>query len=654
MRNFFIALKNISPNALRFLRSQFDNRVPSDSTIRNWYANADLNCNTGIIKYSLKVLQRKVDEMAAKDQKLIGALLFDEMAIQKHFQFINNEMVGFENVPTIDRKQSKVAAQVIVFMLNGINVDLKLPVAYYYINKLDGDAKGLLLKMVIQKLSEAGVVVTSVTFDGARENPAMCETLGACLNVYSESFNPSFIVDGKKIYVLFDPSHDVKLVRGTVALKHVSDSNGKHINWNYFQKLVQFKSQRNFGDMAHKMTKEHICFASNPMKVRLAVETLSASCANAMEYLMKQGFSEFRGAESTIELIRYIDDTFNVCNSTKTSITKENILKRPWSAENVCQIREFCERSIEYIKRLRIKTDGGNFVQMCSSQKKTGFQGFIVSMHSLMNIYDDLVNKKRLVSSLTTHSFSQDHLEQYFGIIRSMNGSNNNPTCQQFNAAMRKTLANVTLFAPEKGNCTIFQDSNSTQNPYSNILKITSRKTKSVQFENINMHLTDDDIEPILIELSEIKETNALIDLSDLTIATIALNIERKMEAKFSCVQCANLFHENEKVHQIYQTHNDSRNVCRSTFEICQAANSFTKMELLKGQFDPRLMRGAIFNSLSPETLFTHSNFDDHTNHLKKDIIYDIIRHFIQIKGKMIAKNMTIETHSSRYREKLK
>lgn len=272
-----------------------------------------------------------------------------------------------------------------------------------------------------------------------------------------------------------------------------------------------------------------------------------------------------------------MDDTFNVCNSTKSSFAKENILKRPWNADNFHQILEFCEGSTKYIKELKIKTDAGRIVSLCKSVTKTGFQGFIVCMRSLINIYNDLIINKSLMSHFTTQALSQDHLEQLFGIIRSFNGSNNNPTCQQFNAAMRKILSNTTLHAPEKGNCTVLENSVPIQNPYSNILSITSRKTKKViRSENTHMALTDEDIEPILIELNEIKESsNKLIDLSDLTTANIALNIEQKMENKFTCQPCKNVFVQNEKVHRAFQSHSNSRKACQSTFEICQKANFF-------------------------------------------------------------------------------
>lgn len=356
-----------------------------------------------------------------------------------------------------------------------------------------------------------------------------------------------------------------------------------------------------------------------------------------------------------IRFIRWIDNTFNVCNSTQTSFTKENALKRPWNVDNFRQIVEFCEGSIEYIKGLQIKTESRQFVPLCSSANKAGFVGFITCMRGFINIYNDLVVNKSLMSHFETHAISQDHLEQLFGIIRSFNGSNNNPTCQQFNASMRKKLANATLHAPQKGNSTVLKDVVPIHNPYSNILKITSRKpNKAMQHANYSMELTNEDIEPILTELSLIKESkNKLIDLTDLTTANIALNIEKKMEQKFTCEDCKNVFTENDKVHQAFQTNIHSRKACKSTFEICHTADFFMKLEVLKGQFELKFIKEAIYHSLRPESLFTKSNFDDHPEHLKKDFICYIIEHFIKIKGQHIARTTTYKEHCKHLRRKL-
>lgn len=192
------------------------------------------------------------------------------------------------------------------------------------------------------------------------------------------------------------------------------------------------------------MTLAHIAWRSDPMKVRLAIGTLSASSANAIEYLMNEGYTEFAGAEHTVEFTRNIDDMFNVLNSTISSASKENILKIPMSAENTNVIRQLFDRCTEYIKGLQIKNENGRKRPLCTSINKTGFQGTIVNMCSVLSIYTDLADERKLICHLPVQNLSQDHLERAFGKLRSLNGSNNNPTCQQFNSGMRKLLANAT------------------------------------------------------------------------------------------------------------------------------------------------------------------------------------------------------------------
>lgn len=241
--------------------------------------------------------------MAGNDEKLIGALSFDEVALHKLLQFVNNEMLGYENCPIIEPKNAQIASEALVYMFKGINTNLKLPVAYYYANKLDAESKVPLSKDVIGSLLEVGVVLTSITFDGAPTNPLMVKILGADLNVFSDSFDPSFTHNGTQVNVIYDPSHMIKLVRGCLGDKGtLYERDGQSIQWIFFKRLVQYKKQRNFGDTIHKMTEAHMNWHSNPMKVKLAVETLSASTANAMEYLMDQGLPEFKNAAATIRL----------------------------------------------------------------------------------------------------------------------------------------------------------------------------------------------------------------------------------------------------------------------------------------------------------------------------------------------------------------
>lgn len=654
VRNFCISLNNTSPAAYRLLRNEFDGRIPAVVTLRSWHANADINSSPGILHQSLEILKRKVAEKAINKDLLTGALLFDEMAIRKLLQWSNNQMIGFENIPGKDCKTAQIAKDAVVFMFSSIDDSWQIPVAYYFIASLSGDEKCELLREVIRHILGCGVQLTNITFDGHKTNPAACQILGADLNVYSETFEPSFSVDSSKINIIFDPSHVIKLIRGAVAGGSIYDSENKLIKWIYLERLVRFEGRRNFASM-HKMTQAHIDFHSNAMNVKLAVQTLSASTANAIEFLMQQGHSEFKGAEATIKFIRMFNDIFDVFNSTKSSSSLKILLKRKMSEENAQQIFTLFQEATQYIKGLKYRNKSGKLTLLCTSVLKTGFQGSVVNMKSLMEIYEKLVASKQ-ITQIPTHYLSQDHLEVFFGKMRgfNFNGNNRNPTCQQFKATMRKLLANTTIHCSDEMNCRILEQS-SVYNPYSNISTITSRRPIKEDIIT-NQIFTPDDIETVMKELSEIQKVHPnsqLIDLTELTISYIASTIEATIEKSSKyCEFCKDVFRSNEKVNQAFTSQQHTRKACQSTFEICRTADYFLKLELLKGQFDFDLVYHAISSSLNLEKLYPNSSFEHSSNH-KIEHIKDILNLYIKYKCTYLAKTVSFGEVEKQIRETL-
>lgn len=566
-------------------------------------------------------------------------------------------MLGYETAPGTDPKNAQIAKEALVFMFTGINETLHLPVAYYFVNKLDSEKKAELVKNVIITILECGVILKSLTFDGFRTNPVVCRILGANLDVFSDSFDPSFIINGCQISTVFDPSHVMKLVRGSLSSKEVFfDSHGNQIKWKYFEHLVRFKYERNFGSM-HKLTSAHIGWKNDSMNVRLAIQIFGGSTGNAIEFLMNQGHTEFVAAAPTIQFIRLINDIFDVFNSTDSSNSNEKVLKRPMSAINMREIIELFETATNYIKGLQCRNDSGKKVPLCNSLIKTGFQGLVVNMRSFLTIYNDLVSEKQLMTQIPTKNMSQDHLEIFFGKIRGLNGSNTNPTCQQFKGAMQKLLNNTTQYYSQKGNCTVSNDSISIYNPYSNILSVTSRRPKpDMSVLSPNDIFTDEDTEILLKELSEIRKatsSNSLIDMTDITIAHLASLIESRIEnsSKFLCGLCKNVFSENNKVLRAFQSQTYTKRACQSTFEICRTADYFLKLEVLKGHFSFKLIHYTIFSSLVLDELYPSSVWLDHDGH-KPELIKYILCEFIGIKGRHIARTISFNEKASKDKRK--
>lgn len=398
------------------------------------------------MQYSLNVLKRRATEKSLKNEKLIGGLAFDEVKIHKLVQWIDNKMIGYENVPGIDPKSASVASEALVFMFVGVNDNLQLPVAYYYTNTLDAEMKTEVLENVIRAILKCeNVVLTSLTFDGFSTNQKACEILGANLKVSSDTFNPTVTVQNCELSVILDPSHMIKLVRGIISNQKVLyNSKGEKIEWSFFEELVKFSHAKFFWSM-HKLRQAHINWRSDPMKVILAVQTLGGSTANAIEFLMNQGHRQFTGANATVEFIRTWNDLFSALNSTYSSVSNKDILKRPISADNIVAIRELFGRAVEYIKGLKLKTAAGNIVPLCTNDNKTGFVGAIFNMHSVLKIYSIFVDETNSITKFPVHTLSQDHLEVLFGKLRALNGSNNNPTCQQ-TQMMSRCIIHIPIF----------------------------------------------------------------------------------------------------------------------------------------------------------------------------------------------------------------
>lgn len=603
-----------------------------------------------------KCVEKKVEEKAAKGEKFVLSLLFDEMAIRKHIQFTDSRMLGFEQFDGIDPAQAKPASNGIVYMVSAINDIFQLPVAYYFITTLNSTQKSLAMTKIAKAIIATGAILASITFDGIVTNPSMCAQLNANLDVYSNDFKPFFEIDGHRIFILYDPSHTEKLVRNVLGDKKVIyDDENNEIKWLYIERLVRCREDHNFW-ISHKLNRSHLDFRSNIMKVKIAAETLSGSAADSIDFLMKIGHPWFHNAHHTSTFIRYFNDAFDIFNS-KPNKFKENPLKRPLDCENAAQIFEIFNRTIDFILQLKIRTEkNGPLVNVCSSRVKTGFQGYVISMRSLMAIYKKYVVEDKVLSSIPTMSLSQDHLEIFFGRIRSLNGNNNNPTCQQFTSAYRRLLANTTVLYSKSGNCQM-RSSFSICNPFSNILHISSRRAigstnevegeKDVTLENIDTFLNE------LSNIDSLERKHQLTDLGDHSLSFCANMIECKiLNSEFECELCQIVLDENEKLQTAFMGSGFKRKPCRSTHMICKTADHFLKLEVLKGNFNINVIRAAIISNLVPETLFSESNFLQHSDH-KLFLIKFILNEFIRIKGVYIAKKTTFKLKDSRLRQRL-
>lgn len=315
-RKFCLTLHYHSPRAYGFLRETFNNNLPHAKTIQNWYANSDLCGEPGIqVDHMAKLEKFAMNFRDEKGSDIYCSLVFDEMHIRRQVLWSSqHQFIGYINQEKDPNSQDRtISTQAILFILNGINVNLEFPVAYFFINTLNcGQRKDLVIE-VVEAVSKCGINITNLTFDGYSSNIPMCQMLGAQLDIFSPEFQPFFKnpFSDNEIHIILDPCHMEKLVRNALAEKEVfyDAENGK-IEWKFIESLHKF-SKKNYFPM-HKLSKKHIQWNRNQMDVRLAVQTLSESVAKSIEFLMKQGHPEFAEAGATVKFIRTMNTLFDI------------------------------------------------------------------------------------------------------------------------------------------------------------------------------------------------------------------------------------------------------------------------------------------------------------------------------------------------------
>lgn len=171
------------------------------------------------------------------------------------------------------------------------------------------------------------------------------------------------------------------------------------------------------------------------MEVNLAAQSLSSSVADAIEYCSTElKLPQFQGCEATVKFLRLSDHLSDISNS-RNPLAKR--YKSPLRVSNKGIWEPFLDEVYKYI--LGLKDPSG--VKMHATRRKTGFIGFLAAIKSTKGIFHELVEKNEApLKYLLTYKLSQDHLELFFGAIRSAGGFNNNPTAQQFTAAYKRLL----------------------------------------------------------------------------------------------------------------------------------------------------------------------------------------------------------------------
>lgn len=408
IRTFALTLHFYSPKGYRYVRSVFNNNLPSVSTIRKWYSSID--GKPGFSNEAFTALRCKANEANQNGEELLVSLVYDEMAIRKQeeYDIHSDTKSGLVNFGTdcFNSGEQKYAKEALVFLVAGINKKFKIPVAYFLIAGIKANEKAALIRQIILLISKTGTKVVGLVYDDLVTNISTARELGANFLKNQPYFeNPH---SDSIIFLFPDACHSLKTSRNRLGDKEVFyDGENNKIEWRYIEELEKYQRENHI-NLGNKITKAHIQWRKKRMSVRIAAETLSNSVADAIEFLQKNNVEIFQGSEATVKFIRRFNNIFDILNS--KNVNDAICFKKPISPETKEEYFKYFEESIEYIKQLKLSPIGKSILK---TKSKIAFSSFIISMKNFRSFYEIYVESGILINVPTFH-FSQDHLELLF------------------------------------------------------------------------------------------------------------------------------------------------------------------------------------------------------------------------------------------------
>ena len=175
MKSFALTLQFYSTKAYEFVRKTFNVALPSQSQIRRWYDK--VAADPGFTKPAFNALKVKAEDAKKNGKKLICSLMMDEMAIKKHVSRNGKKFTGYVDLRNgINDDSLPIAADALVFMMVSVDDSWKVPCGYFFVNGLSGEERANLVKVCIERLSDVGVKVISLTCDGPSCHFSMLST----------------------------------------------------------------------------------------------------------------------------------------------------------------------------------------------------------------------------------------------------------------------------------------------------------------------------------------------------------------------------------------------------------------------------------------------------------------------------------------------
>lgn len=437
LKEFAQTLYYLSPRAYKYARRTLT--LPHKSTIRRW-----MSCD-GVPGWT----RESFDALNSSSDWTDCVLIIDGMHIKSASQFSSsfNRFFGYvdfgcDNVDSPD--DTDLATEALFMMAVHIFDYRRVPLGYFLTcGGATAEQQKNLLKDAFERLKNCGIRVRALVFDGTSTNIATAKLLGAVLP--DTPYFPHPYWPQAYIYVALDISHMIKLARNAFAKGVVCDENGSEINWHFVRRLYQIQEAEGLR-LANRLTRAHVLeWFRYKMKVRLAVQVLSDSVADALQFLSSR--EEFSEVGPTITFIRTMNQLFDQLNSRSPY---GRGWKRALSEQNFSQAESELKRISEYLRSLYHR----NGSHLMNSSIRTFVLGMITTINSVCGLAREVLEESP-GRYFMTYRLSQDPIEHFFGDLRQRGGWCANPTALYLVGSYRAMVHNrLRLYGLTQGrNC---------------------------------------------------------------------------------------------------------------------------------------------------------------------------------------------------------
>ncbi|KAJ6642587.1 DNA transposase THAP9 [Pseudolycoriella hygida] len=416
---------------------------------------AALHFKEGINRKLMDFIKTEVSQMNEIDR--FCTIVWDEMSLSTHLDFypIKDYIDGFEDLES--KRSTDFATHALVFMVRGMNKAYKQPISYFLTNTICAAELAELIQLVISVVIDAGLKVVGSVCDAVNSNMAAVKRLinPKCVRGIMLGKLLEYTVRDATICHYFDPPHLIKSVRNNMMVKNLNHTvsfneakfrpngvlawnkkNKQHrsASWSDLRDFYRFNNTGAFFNLIPKITDEHLYPTRHKMKVKIATQVFSGTVGRNMYLCWKRNVFK-NNCIGTAAILLFFNELFDSVNG--------GDVPDPETLTGALTVKskhfDFWDYAIRMLESMKFSDN----LKTGKPNRSNVFKHFTSTLKGIRRISERLFEAG--IQSISLRRWNQDGLENHFGIIRSLCGSNTKPNARDFRSAYSTSIINNLL-----------------------------------------------------------------------------------------------------------------------------------------------------------------------------------------------------------------